>query len=66
MGTRSLAPTLGRLGGGCFGLFELSALVVPPHGIVAQSHLITYSVDLFGGERCLRASDLVQAFGGEL
>jgi hypothetical protein len=36
MGTRSLAPTLGRLGGGCFGLCELSALNVPPHAIVAS------------------------------
>jgi hypothetical protein len=57
--SRSLAPMFGRLGGGCFGLFDLSALNGPPQAIVAHSHLITCSVDLFGGfggERCLRAS----------
>jgi len=61
METASLAPTFGRLGGGCFGLFDLSALNVPPHAIVSHPHLITCSVDLFGGfggERCLRASHL--------
>jgi hypothetical protein len=39
--TRSHAPTFGRLGSGCLGLISLSALNVPPHAIVAHSHLIT-------------------------